>query len=33
MDGTRPLEQKPPAGSGTGVVWEMTRGEWPGAGR
>lgn len=31
--GSRPLEHRPPAGSGIGVVWEVTRGEWLGAER
>jgi ribosomal-protein-serine acetyltransferase len=24
----RPLDQKPPGGTGVGVVWELTRGQW-----
>lgn len=31
--GTRPLDPKPPAGTGIGQVWEVTREEWRGAER
>ena len=27
----RPLDHKPPAGTGIGVVWEITRAQWSGA--
>jgi ribosomal-protein-serine acetyltransferase len=26
----RPLDQRPPAGTGVGVVWELTRAQWAG---